>query len=92
MLAQSMQFASSGLRSSLAALLGILQAAVLVVTGSNVYVMDNLQAVEWLCMGNFMTQPVAFWITPAGQGMAAIGDTERAATLSGLPVNPLKTL
>lgn len=87
--------------------LGVLQAASLVVTGSNVvYVMDHQDVVDWLFGLSFLTLPVAFWIaaalavalwaflrlTPAGQGMAAVGYNERAATLSGLPVKSLKVL
>lgn len=87
--------------------LGVLQAASLVVTGSNVvYVTDHLDVVDWLFNLSFLTIPAAFWITaalaivlwaflrltPAGQGMAAVGYNERAATLSGLPVKSLKVL
>ena len=87
--------------------LGVMQAASLVVTGSNVvYVMDNMDVVGWLFMVNFLTLPVAFWLavafaillwaflrfTEAGQGLAAVGFNERAAGLSGQRVNALKVL
>jgi ribose transport system permease protein len=85
--------------------LGILQAASLVVTGSNViYVASNSQVVDWLFMSQVLAMPAAFWITVAlavalwafvrfttwGQGMMAVGHNERAAALSGLPVRALK--
>ncbi len=87
--------------------LGVMQAASLVVTGSNVvYVMDNMDVVSWLFTLTFLTLPVAFWIavalaialwaflrfTSPGQGLAAIGFNERAAALSGVPVGALKVL
>ncbi len=87
--------------------LGVMQAASLVVTGSNVvYVMDNMDVVGWLFTVQFLTLPVAFWIavvlaaalwaflrfTVPGQGVMAIGFNERAAGLSGQPVNALKVL
>lgn len=87
--------------------LGVMQAAALVVTGSNVvYVMDNMDVVAWLFTVTFLTLPVAFWIalalaialwtflrfTSPGQGLAAIGFNERAAALSGVPVGALKVL
>lgn len=87
--------------------LGVMQAAALAVTGSNVvYVMDNLDVVAWLFTVTFLTLPVAFWIalalaialwaflrfTAAGQGLSAIGFNERAAALSGVPVGALKVL
>lgn len=87
--------------------LGVMQAAALAVTGSNVvYVMDNLDVVAWLFTVTFLTLPVAFWIalalaialwaflrfTAPGQGLSAIGFNERAAALSGVPVGALKVL
>jgi ribose transport system permease protein len=87
--------------------LGVMQAAALAVTGSNVvYVMDNLDVVAWLFTVQVLTIPVAFWIavllavalwaflrfTAWGQGLAAIGFNERAAALSGQPVAALKVL
>lgn len=85
--------------------LGVLQAASLVVTGSNViYVTANISVVDWLFFKQALTMPVAFWIaillavalwafmrfTTWGQGMMAVGHNERAAALSGLPVRALK--
>lgn len=85
--------------------LGILQAASLVVTGSNVvYVTDNLPVVSWLYEVQVLTLPLAFWIacalaivmwgvlrfTSIGQGFTAVGFNERASILSGLPVKALK--
>lgn len=87
--------------------LGVLQAATLTVTGSNVvYVMDNMDVVGWLFTLQWLTLPVAFWLallaavllwgvlrfTATGQGLAAIGFNERAATLSGINVKALKVL
>jgi len=87
--------------------LGVMQAAALVVTGSNVvYVMDNMDVVAWLFTVQVLTLPAAFWIavllavalwaflrfTAWGQGLAAIGFNERAAALSGQPVAALKVL
>ncbi len=46
--------------------LGILQAASLWITGSNVvYVTDNLDVVDWLFEAQFLTIPAAFWISCA---------------------------
>ena len=85
--------------------LGILQAASLVVTGSNViYVATNYEVVDWLFIAQALTMPMAFWFAVAlavalwaftrfttwGQGMMAVGHNERAAALSGLPVRGLK--
>ena len=43
--------------------LGVLQAATLTVTGSNVvYVMDNMDVVGWLFTLQWLTLPVAFWL------------------------------
>ncbi|MEY4696997.1 MAG: hypothetical protein RIT14_1425 [Pseudomonadota bacterium] len=87
--------------------LGVMQAASLVVTGSNVvYVMDNMDVVAWLFSVQILTLPVAFWIavalavalwgflrfTSLGQGLAAVGFNERAAGLSGQPIAGLKVL
>jgi ribose transport system permease protein len=87
--------------------LGVMQAASLVVTGSNVvYVMDNMDVVAWLFAVQVWTLPVAFYIavllavalwaflrfTASGQGLSAIGYNERAAALSGQPVRALKVL
>lgn len=87
--------------------LGVMQAASLVVTGSNVvYVMDNMDVVAWLFTVQFLTLPAAFWggvmlavalwaflrFTAPGQGLAAVGYNERAAALSGQPVKALKVL
>lgn len=87
--------------------LGVMQAAALVVTGSNVvYVMDNMDVVGWLFTMQVLTLPGAFWIavalalallaflrlTALGQGLAAVGFNERAAALSGQPVKALKVL
>ncbi len=84
--------------------LGILQAAVLVITGANVaYVTAHLDAVSWLFSAQFLTLPAAFWLsiaaaalfwaflrfTGVGGGLAAVGHNARAATLSGLPVRRL---
>jgi ribose transport system permease protein len=86
-------------------MLGVLQAASLHITGSSVvYVTENLAVVSWLYEVQFLTLPVAFWIsvglaialwavlrfTIAGQGFSAIGFNERASILSGLPVKWLK--
>jgi ribose transport system permease protein len=85
--------------------LGILQAASLIVTGSNVvYVTANYEVVDWLFFTQALTMPMAFWFAVAlavalwafvrfttwGQGMMAVGHNERAAALSGLPVRALK--
>jgi ribose transport system permease protein len=87
--------------------LGVMQAASLVVTGSNVvYVMDNMDVVAWLFTVQVFTLPIAFLIAVAlavvlwaflrftvpGQGLAAVGYNERAAALSGQPVKALKVL
>ena len=87
--------------------LGVMQAAALAVTGSNVvYVMDNMDVVAWLFTVQVLTIPAAFWIgvllaialwaflrfSAWGQGLAAIGFNERAAALSGQPVAALKVL
>lgn len=85
--------------------LGILQAASLYTTGSNVvYVMENMPIVAWLFNAHLFTLPIAFWIavalavllwamlrfTAIGQGFAAVGYNERASILSALPVKWLK--
>lgn len=85
--------------------LGVLQAASLVVTGSNVvYVTANAGVVDWLFFSQFLAMPVAFWFavvfavalwafvrfTTWGQGIMAVGHNEKAAALSGLPVKALK--
>lgn len=85
--------------------LGVLSAAVLVVTGANVvYVSGNFWVVDWLMQYDFLTLPLTFWcavvlavllwaflrFTVIGQGMMAVGYNERAAILSGLPVRWLK--
>jgi ribose transport system permease protein len=85
--------------------LGILQAASLIVTGSNViYVTANYNRIDWLFLTQVLGMPVAFWIALAlafvlwafvrlttwGQGLMAVGFNERAAALSALPVKGLK--
>ncbi|WP_237479604.1 ABC transporter permease [Lichenibacterium dinghuense] len=87
--------------------LGILEAATLVVSGSEtVYVSQNGELVTSLYQGRFLAIPLTFWLGVAaallywgllrysrvGQGMTAIGKSEPGAIFAAVPTRLLKIL